>query len=206
MCVSVWSYQYRKLHKIRDIQVLWVHSRPELLQDVSSLLEEGAQGFCHLAKSWERPRRKHSRTTLKIPAGTQRRLCPVLSNSYYTNSAKGCGERYCESRPEWSKWVVFQWSKPEEFLGMTFMLLFTKFAFLFVEQMYLVWWVKQHPTTPCPDCYANQQVYIPLEAQGKDVNFLYPELCMNYKQRARVKSTTWLSAAEVTSSLLVCPV
>lgn len=56
--LSVWSYQYRQLHKVRGIKVLGVHCRPGLLQDVPSLLEEGAEGVFHLAKTWERSGRK----------------------------------------------------------------------------------------------------------------------------------------------------
>lgn len=48
------------------------------------------------------------------------------------------------------------------------------------------WWrVKQHPTSLCPDSHLNQQVCIPPEAQGKDVNFLQPEPCVWITNNAR---------------------
>ncbi|TNN37206.1 hypothetical protein EYF80_052629 [Liparis tanakae] len=45
--------RYRQLHKVRGLQVLSVHSRPQLLQGVSSPLEEVADGVFHLAKTCE---------------------------------------------------------------------------------------------------------------------------------------------------------
>ena len=44
VCVCVGSYHHRQLHKVRDIQVLGVHSWPGLLQDIFSLLEREAEG------------------------------------------------------------------------------------------------------------------------------------------------------------------
>lgn len=62
----MWPYQDRQLHKVWGLQIPGVHGGPGLLQDVPSLLEDGAVGVSHLAKTWKRPRRKHMRTRLKI--------------------------------------------------------------------------------------------------------------------------------------------
>lgn len=79
------------------------------------------------------------------------------------------------------------------------MLLFTKLVFPFVEKKCLD--EGSNNTTICRDSHLKQQVCIPLEAQGKDVNFLYPELCVCVCEL----QTTWPSAAEVTCSSLECP-
>lgn len=50
--IRVGSYQYRELHKLRDIQVLWVHCWPLLLQDIPSPLYEVTERVVHLTKTW----------------------------------------------------------------------------------------------------------------------------------------------------------
>lgn len=108
----------------------------------------------------------------------------VLSTSITPTQPRGGEKNNIENRPEQSKWVVF----------------YVTFYLIWCREKVSWWRVKQHSTAPCPDL--NKQVYIPLETHGEDVNFLHPELCVNDKLRARVKSTTWLSAARFS---LACP-